>query len=135
MLRAIINKPKIILADEPTSNLDYVNLQKICDFIVSIRKKYSSSFIIASDIAFPNNITVVDPNQYIMSLTNKESLEMELLIAKGQSYLISEKLKCTIPRNFLAIDAVFMPVSKVNFFVQPSSNNSLPDFESLILEI
>ena len=94
-----------------------------------------AGIIIASDIAFPNNITVVDPNQYIMSLTNKESLEMELLIAKGQSYLISEKLKCTIPRNFLAIDAVFMPVSKVNFFVQPSSNNSLPDFESLILEL
>jgi DNA-directed RNA polymerase subunit alpha len=94
-----------------------------------------AGIIVASDIAFPNNITVVDPNQYIMSLTNKESLEMELLIAKGQSYLISEKLKCTIPRNFLAIDAVFMPVSKVNFFVQPSSNNSLPDFESLILEI
>ena len=48
LLRAIINKPKIILADEPTANLDYVNLQKICDFIVSIRKKYSSSFIIAT---------------------------------------------------------------------------------------
>ena len=46
--RALVKKPKIILADEPTANLDYVNLQKICDFIVSIRKKYSSSFIIAT---------------------------------------------------------------------------------------
>jgi len=48
LLRAIINKPKIILADEPTANLDYTNLQIICDFILSIRKKYSSSFIIAT---------------------------------------------------------------------------------------
>ena len=48
LLRAIINKPNLILADEPTANLDYSNLSKMCDFIVNIRDKYLSSFLIAT---------------------------------------------------------------------------------------
>ena len=48
LLRAIINKPNLILADEPTANLDYSNLSKMCDFIVKIRDKYLSSFLIAT---------------------------------------------------------------------------------------
>jgi len=79
-----------------------------------------AGIIVASDIVLPNSITFVDPRQYITSLTEKGHLEMEFLIAKGQNYLTSEKLEYTIPERFLAIDAVFMPVTKVNFFCRTS---------------
>ena len=49
--------------------------------------------------------------------------------------LASERLEYTIPERFLAIDAVFMPVTKVNFFVEPARSSSSFDLESLILEI
>jgi len=94
-----------------------------------------AGIIVASDIVLPNGITFVDSRQYITSLTDKGNLEMEFLIAKGQNYLTSEKLEYTIPERFLAIDAVFMPVTKVNFFVEPTKNSSSFDLESLILEI
>ena len=45
---------------------------------------------------------------------------MEFLITKGQNYFTSGKLDHVVPENFLAVDAVFMPVTKVNFFVETS---------------
>ena len=91
--------------------------------------------IVADNIELPDSISFVDPRQYIASLTAKGNLEMEFLIARGQNYFTSGKLDYTIPERFLAVDAVFMPVTKVNFFVETSRNSSSFELESLILEI
>ena len=74
--------------------------------------------LVADNIELPDSITFVDPRQYIASLTSTGNLEMEFLIARGQNYFTSGKLDYTIPERFLAVDAVFMPVTKVNFFVE-----------------
>jgi len=94
-----------------------------------------AGIIVAGNLELPNNITLVDPRQYIASLTSKDNLEMEFLIARGQNYFTSGKLDYTIPEPFLAVDAVFMPVTKVNFFVETSRSSSSFELESLILEI
>jgi DNA-directed RNA polymerase subunit alpha len=91
--------------------------------------------IIAKDIEFPNNVTLVNPHQYIASLTESNHLEMEFLINKGVNYFTNDKLNFAIPKYFLGVDAVFMPVRKVNFFVEPSGNTETSELESLILEI
>jgi len=89
--------------------------------------------ITASDLELnDSSITLVDPKQYIASLTGKTTLEMELLIARGQNYVSSTKVDSIIPAGFLAVDGVFMPVTKANFFVETSRGTEL---ESLILEI
>jgi DNA-directed RNA polymerase subunit alpha len=94
-----------------------------------------AGIIVANDIELPNNISFVDPRQYIACLTKKCNLEMEFLITKGQNYFTSGKLDYVVPETFLAIDAVFMPVTKVNFFVETSKNSASSELESLILEI
>ena len=48
LLRATINKPELIVADEPTANLDKENLFIIVDFIKKIKENYDTSFIIAT---------------------------------------------------------------------------------------
>ena len=91
--------------------------------------------IVADNIELPNEISLVDPSQYIAMLNSNNNLEMEFLIAKGQNYFTSGKLEYTIPETFLAVDAVFMPVTKVNFFVETSRSSKSFELESLILEI
>jgi len=46
--RALINNPKLILADEPTGNLDKQNSESLYNLILSLNKKYSQTFIIVT---------------------------------------------------------------------------------------
>ena len=46
--RALITKPKCVLADEPTGNLDYNNAMLIYDLIFMLKKNFNTSFIIVT---------------------------------------------------------------------------------------
>ncbi len=46
--RSLINKPKILLADEPTGNLDSENADKVIKMLVGIAKKYGMSLLIVT---------------------------------------------------------------------------------------
>jgi ABC-type lipoprotein export system ATPase subunit len=48
VVRAMINAPSIILADEPTGNLDRDNSQKMLKLMVKLKVKYKQTFIIAT---------------------------------------------------------------------------------------
>jgi lipoprotein-releasing system ATP-binding protein len=46
--RALMNNPKIVLADEPTGNLDSVTTQKICGLFGEIKKRFNTTFIVVT---------------------------------------------------------------------------------------
>jgi len=48
VIRALINKPRLILADEPTGNLDRENSQLLLNLISDLKEKYQQSFLIAT---------------------------------------------------------------------------------------
>ena len=48
--RAIINKPKIILADEPTGNLDEINTNEIIDLLLDINRSGTTVVVITHDL-------------------------------------------------------------------------------------
>ena len=48
VLRAMVNKPCLILADEPTGNLDRENSQKMLKLMAELKANYQQSFIIAT---------------------------------------------------------------------------------------
>ena len=91
--------------------------------------------ITAQDIELPPNVKLIDPRQYIATITAKGDVEMEFLITRGQNYLKNTTLESIIPSGFLSVDAVFMPVKKVNFFVETAQTGNSSELESLILEI
>lgn len=46
--RALINNPKLILADEPTGNLDPANAEKIGNLLFSMAEKYQKTLILVT---------------------------------------------------------------------------------------
>jgi putative ABC transport system ATP-binding protein len=62
--RALMNKPKVLLADEPTSSLDDKNANKVIDLLTSLSKEYKAALVIVTHDArikekFINQITLV----------------------------------------------------------------------------
>ncbi len=46
--RALANRPKLLLADEPTGNLDLTTAERLHDLLVEINKREGSAFVIAT---------------------------------------------------------------------------------------
>ena len=64
ILRAIANMPKIILADEPTGNLDKKNSENVIKIIKNLVSNYKISFIIAT-----HNLSIVKKFDKIIKLS------------------------------------------------------------------
>lgn len=54
--RAVIHDPELLIADEPTGNLDWENTQKIADIFMSLNKKWHTILLITHDIHLLNYI-------------------------------------------------------------------------------
>jgi lipoprotein-releasing system ATP-binding protein len=46
--RALMNKPKLVLADEPTGNLDEKNANKLIDLLVKINKDFRQAIVLTT---------------------------------------------------------------------------------------
>jgi lipoprotein-releasing system ATP-binding protein len=46
--RALINTPAVVLADEPSGNLDSVNARELHNLFFELRRQYNQTFIIVT---------------------------------------------------------------------------------------
>lgn len=46
--RALINRPKVVLADEPSGNLDTHHARQLHDLFFTLREQYSQTFVIVT---------------------------------------------------------------------------------------
>jgi len=61
--RALINEPKLLLADEPTSSLDDENAHRVAGMLVQLAKQYGTALVIVTHDqrlkdTFPNQISL-----------------------------------------------------------------------------
>jgi DNA-directed RNA polymerase subunit alpha len=87
--------------------------------------------ITANNIVFNEEVSIINPNQYLGTLTKQEFLEINVKIEQGSGYLFSDQIQIE-NSDFLSMDAVFMPVISVNYDVKKDRQKKE---ESLIIEI
>nr|YP_009668426.1 RNA polymerase alpha subunit [Calypogeia fissa]QCW59201.1 RNA polymerase alpha subunit [Calypogeia fissa] len=71
--------------------------------------------VTARDIEVPPSVRIIDDTQYITTLTEAVSLDIELNIEKDCGYRIGDSQG--YKDSLFAIDAVFMPIRNVNYSV------------------
>lgn len=88
------------------------------------------AIITASCIDLPSTLEIVNPNQYLATISDNSVLEMEIKLDWGKGYTLAENLVVEDPRDFLRIDAIFMPVRRVVYHIEKLGNQ-----EQLVLDI
>ncbi|MDB9510859.1 DNA-directed RNA polymerase subunit alpha [Kamptonema animale CS-326] len=84
----------------------------------------------------PSEVDVIDRSQYIATLSPGSTLEMEFRIERGVGYRAVDRSRDDGGAlDFLAIDAIFMPVRKVNYSVEDARVGGSTEKDRLIMEI
>jgi len=99
---------------------------------VSARGK---SLVTAGDIEAPSDIDIINPELQLLTLDTLDSeLEIELMVSRGMGYSPSEERK-NLPIGEIPVDAIFSPVIKVGYQVEPARIEQITNYDLLKLEI
>jgi DNA-directed RNA polymerase subunit alpha len=91
--------------------------------------------VTAGDIQLPAQVELINPDQHLITLDSDDaSFEMDLTVQRGKGYSPAEE-RGKLPIDEIPIDAVFSPVKKCNFRVEPARVGQMTNFDNLILEI
>jgi len=91
--------------------------------------------VCAGDIKPSADFEIVNPELYLATLDSpKAKLSIEFNVEIGRGYVPASSSD-SLPIGTIPIDAIFTPVRKVNYLVEPSSLREGSNQEKLILEV
>ena len=93
------------------------------------------AIITANLIELPPNLEIVNSNHYIATISDSNFLEIEFKFEYGVGYKLASQNFYEKSNDFLEMDAIFMPVQKVDFKIENVYNERNEVTERLILEI
>ena len=80
--------------------------------------------VTANSIQLSSDLEVINPNHYIATISTSNLLELELKFEYGTGYKLAGQTFDKKSQDFLQIDAIFMPVQKVDFKIENVYDNS-----------
>ena len=93
------------------------------------------AIITADSIQLPSNIEIINPNHYIATISTLNVVEIEFKFEYGTGYKLAGQTFCDKSEDFLQIDAIYMPIQKVDFKIENIYDNSNSITERLFLDI
>ncbi len=91
--------------------------------------------VTGADLQIDSSVEVLNPELVIATLDKEGKFDAELYIGTGKGYVPAEDNKQDLPVNVMAVDSVFSPVTKVNFWVEKARVGRSTDYDSLNIEM
>jgi DNA-directed RNA polymerase subunit alpha len=81
-------------------------------------------------------VEILNPDHLIATLNGEGKLSMEMMVKAGKGYVPAEKNNTKDHEiGVIAIDAIFSPITKVNYIVSNARVGQLTDYDKLTLEV
>src|SRR4051794_8860008 len=91
--------------------------------------------ITAGDLKCPSDIEILNPGQHIATLNAKGRLAVDLTVGRGRGYLSSDRDNQNRTIGVVPVDAIFSPVRRVMFTVEPTRVEQSTNYDRLVLDI
>ena len=79
---------------------------------------------------------ILNPELHIATLNKDAKMNIELRMGTGIGYVPSdENKKADLPLNFISMDSIYSPVTRVNYIIENTRVGQRTDYEKLVLEI
>ena len=92
--------------------------------------------ITAADIKVEAGIKIINPEQVIATVTTDKEINMEFLVDSGEGFVVSDEIDTEgWPIGYLAVDAIYTPIKKVNYRVEDTMVGRVTNYDKLVLEI
>lgn len=117
-------------------NLKGVRFKQFTAETLNLRiSKTGAGVVRAKDIILSDKIEILNPEHHIATLGASAKFDAELIISYGRGYDLAENRTVAYPVGFIAVDALFSPVNKVNYNVTSARVGQRTDYDCLVLEV
>lgn len=117
-------------------NLKDIVLTSASDEEVTLRLDVRGpATITAGDIKCPADIEILNKNLHIATLNSKARLAVDLTVGRGRGYLSSDRETQSRTIGVVPIDAIFSPVRRVMFEIEPTRVEQSTNYERLVIDI
>ena len=92
--------------------------------------------VTAADLSTTADVEVLNPDLHLAYLTSpKATLSFELTVERGKGYVGAEENKGSSTIGVIPLDAIFSPVRRVSFEIDPVRVEQSRDFDRLVIEV
>ena len=88
-----------------------------------------------ADLKTTSDVEVLNRDLHIATVNAKGRLAMDLTVERGKGYVSAERNKQVAVIGVIPVDAIFSPVRRVSFSIEPTRVEQSTDFDRLILDI
>jgi DNA-directed RNA polymerase subunit alpha len=91
--------------------------------------------VAAGDIKLPPEIEILNRDAHIATVNAKGRLAVDLTVERGRGYLSSDRESQNRTIGVVPVDAIFSPVRRVTFTVEPTRVEQSTNYDRLLLDI
>ena len=91
--------------------------------------------VTAGDIQTTADVEILNSDLHLATVNERGRLAFDLTVEQGRGYLSAERNKRTSTIGVIPVDAIFSPVRRVAFSVEPTRVEQATNYDKLTLEI